>query len=277
MSTAERSYDDRARSLARPRATATAGSSCIPAGSSLMVLGFIFWWPLGLAILAFIFWSRSMGCHGGERWQRKMQRMEEKMGRMRERFGGGGGWGAALERQPRLRRVPHRDAAAARRGAARVPRLPRPAALRQGQVRVRPVHGRAAQPPAAAGLRSRKADPPQRATAFRAARRKAGGPMRFGGASAIRCGRIVHFRPGNRSEVAIERDPLAAPFDRQGGIPGVGDVSPARVRLDAKPLEDIPVPLAGLDEFAMRLREQVVAETERFRERGRISIAADSS
>ena len=58
----------------------------------VMVLGFIFWWPVGLAILAYILWSRSMGCHGGERWERKMQRMEEKMGRMRERFGGGGGW-----------------------------------------------------------------------------------------------------------------------------------------------------------------------------------------
>ena len=39
-----------------------------------------------------------MGCHGGDRWQRKMQRMDEKMGRMRdkmERFGGNwqGSWG----------------------------------------------------------------------------------------------------------------------------------------------------------------------------------------
>ena len=32
-----------------------------------------------------------MGCHGGERWERKMHRMEDKMSRMRERFGGG--WG----------------------------------------------------------------------------------------------------------------------------------------------------------------------------------------
>ena len=39
-----------------------------------------------------------MGCHGGDRWQRKMARMEEKMGRMRDRmqgFGGFGPWGAA--------------------------------------------------------------------------------------------------------------------------------------------------------------------------------------
>ena len=33
-----------------------------------------------------------MGCHGGERWQHKMQRMEEKMSRMRDAGFGGGGW-----------------------------------------------------------------------------------------------------------------------------------------------------------------------------------------
>ena len=64
-----------------------------PAWIALMVLAFIVYWPVGLAILAFIFWSRNMGCHSGERWQRKMQRMEDKMGRMRERMGGFGGWG----------------------------------------------------------------------------------------------------------------------------------------------------------------------------------------
>src|SRR5258708_13076738 len=61
-----------------------------PAWIVLLILGFIVWWPVGLAILAFTFWSRNMGCHSGERWERKMQRMEDKMARMRERFGGGG-------------------------------------------------------------------------------------------------------------------------------------------------------------------------------------------
>ena len=50
-----------------------------------MILGFIFWWPVGLAILAFMIWSKNMGCTSGDRWQRKMERMEEKMGRMRDR------------------------------------------------------------------------------------------------------------------------------------------------------------------------------------------------
>jgi hypothetical protein len=60
-----------------------------------MVLGFCFWWPLGLALLALILWSKSMGCWGhGERWQRKMQRMEEKMERFRSKMDHfGGAWG----------------------------------------------------------------------------------------------------------------------------------------------------------------------------------------
>jgi hypothetical protein len=57
-----------------------------PAWIVLMVLGFIFWWPVGLAILAFTLWSRRMSCWGGhnyDRWQGKMERMRAKM----ERFG----------------------------------------------------------------------------------------------------------------------------------------------------------------------------------------------
>jgi len=52
------------------------------AGIAVMVLGFIVWWPLGLAALAFLLWSKNMMCwshRGADRWQRKMRRMEEKM------------------------------------------------------------------------------------------------------------------------------------------------------------------------------------------------------
>jgi hypothetical protein len=55
----------------------------------LMVLGFVFWWPIGLAILFFTLWGRRMSCwsgHGYEHWQAKMERMREKM----ERFQSGG-------------------------------------------------------------------------------------------------------------------------------------------------------------------------------------------
>jgi hypothetical protein len=54
-----------------------------PAWIILMVLGFWFWWPLGLVTLAFIYGSGRMSCwnnRGADRWQRKMDRMREKMG-----------------------------------------------------------------------------------------------------------------------------------------------------------------------------------------------------
>ena len=57
-----------------------------PGWIALMILGFIFWWPVGLAILAFTLWSRKMGCwngHSHDRWQAKMDRMRAKM----DRFG----------------------------------------------------------------------------------------------------------------------------------------------------------------------------------------------
>jgi hypothetical protein len=65
-----------------------------PAWIALMVLGFCVWWPLGLATLAFAIGSGRMGCghHGGvDRFERKMQRWQEKMDRMRAWRGQG--WG----------------------------------------------------------------------------------------------------------------------------------------------------------------------------------------
>src|SRR5216683_2863081 len=67
-----------------------------PAWIALMILGFWFWWPLGLATLAFIIGSGRMSCwnhHGMDHWQRKMERMQEKMERMRGRMGPGSGRG----------------------------------------------------------------------------------------------------------------------------------------------------------------------------------------
>jgi hypothetical protein len=66
----------------------------LPAWIGLMVLGFVVWWPLGLALLAFIIGSGRMGCgrHGVERWENKMSRMQDKIDRMRGRAGNGGSW-----------------------------------------------------------------------------------------------------------------------------------------------------------------------------------------
>jgi len=62
-----------------------------PAWIALIVLGFLVFWPLGLAILAYTLWSGRMGCgyHGYGRWQHKMERMQHKMDWMRSRMGGG--------------------------------------------------------------------------------------------------------------------------------------------------------------------------------------------
>jgi hypothetical protein len=66
-----------------------------PAWIALTILGFMIWWPVGLAVLAFAMGSGRMGCgyHGGHgRWERKMARMQDKMdrfcGRMTGRDGG---------------------------------------------------------------------------------------------------------------------------------------------------------------------------------------------
>lgn len=58
----------------------------------LIVLGFMFWWPVGLAVLFYTLGSRKMGCFG--RSENKLMRMQDKVDRLRsrmERHGFGGG------------------------------------------------------------------------------------------------------------------------------------------------------------------------------------------
>jgi hypothetical protein len=67
-----------------------------PAWIALMILGFVTWWPLGLAMLAFIIGSGRMSCwnhHGTDHWQRKMARMQDKMDWMRGKMSSGAGSG----------------------------------------------------------------------------------------------------------------------------------------------------------------------------------------
>jgi len=64
-----------------------------PVPIALMILGFVLWWPIGLALLLLLVASRKMGrWNDPGRWQEKMQRMQWKMERMRSRmehgFGG---------------------------------------------------------------------------------------------------------------------------------------------------------------------------------------------
>lgn len=53
---------------------------------ALIVLGFIVWWPVGLALLFFSLGSRKMGCWDQGRFDGKMERMQYKMERMRNRM-----------------------------------------------------------------------------------------------------------------------------------------------------------------------------------------------
>jgi hypothetical protein len=52
----------------------------------LTVLGFIIWWPIGLALLFYSLWSRNMGCWDQDRFSNKMSRMQYKMERMRDKM-----------------------------------------------------------------------------------------------------------------------------------------------------------------------------------------------
>jgi hypothetical protein len=61
-----------------------------PVWIALTVLGFAIYWPIGLAMLAFLIGSRrmGMGCwgHGGAgRWERRMERMERRARRWYDR------------------------------------------------------------------------------------------------------------------------------------------------------------------------------------------------
>ena len=73
-----------------------------PAWIALMILSFIWWWPLGLAILAFMIGTGRMGCgnhNGMGRWQNKVDSMRLV------------GDAFALERQSRFRRISRRHVA----------------------------------------------------------------------------------------------------------------------------------------------------------------------
>lgn len=66
-----------------------------PAWIGVMVLGFILFWPVGLAILAYLIWSGRMGCWKRGDW--------EEMRRARGRWHGacgGRGWGGSGWRRP---------------------------------------------------------------------------------------------------------------------------------------------------------------------------------
>ena len=64
--------------------------------------------------------------------------------------------------------------------------------------------------------------------------------------------------------IVIQSNPFTPGLDGQCGKPCVRHQVAASVRLCAKALENVPVPLARLNDYAMRLRKEYVAETENF-------------
>ena len=128
-----------------------------PAWIALTILGFMVWWPIGLAALVFTFGSGRMSC-----WK---NRAVTPWG------GGASPWSGVSENrsagtwwQPTrssgnqgLRRVPPGHPAPARGRAARIPQLLVRLRMAKGQGRVRPVDGPHAHHSvaAAAGLSSR--------------------------------------------------------------------------------------------------------------------------
>ena len=66
-----------------------------PAWIGLMVISFILFWPIGLVVLGYLIGSGRMTCWtqgASPRWQRRMERMQERMGRLQaaaERWGCG--------------------------------------------------------------------------------------------------------------------------------------------------------------------------------------------
>jgi hypothetical protein len=60
-----------------------------PAWIALMVLGFIVFWPVGLALLAYLIWSGRMGCGRNSEWQdQRTSRWERKMSRFQDKMSG---------------------------------------------------------------------------------------------------------------------------------------------------------------------------------------------
>jgi hypothetical protein len=58
-----------------------------PAWIGLMIISFVLFWPLGLVVLGYTIGSGRMACwtrDSGGRWQRRMERMQDKMSRMQE-------------------------------------------------------------------------------------------------------------------------------------------------------------------------------------------------
>src|SRR5438128_11297960 len=83
--------------------------------------------------------------------------------------------------------------------------------------------------------------------------------------------RHLPLQPRESRIVTIEGDPLAAPLDGECGEPGISDARSSRVGLDAQAFEYVPMAFAGLDNLAVWLPKEILAEPERLFEQARHS------
>src|SRR5258706_15370539 len=85
-----------------------------PGWIALTILGFILYWPVGLAILAYLFWSGRMACWRHEKWARRWEQHRgwQQMHETADRWFGGmrggrtsGNWAFDEYRADTLRRL----------------------------------------------------------------------------------------------------------------------------------------------------------------------------
>jgi len=84
---------------------------------ALMIVSFVLFWPFGVLVLGYLIGSGRMGCwthHHGERWQARMERMQQRMQERATRWGapgfaprdsGSGNWAFDEYRAETLRRL----------------------------------------------------------------------------------------------------------------------------------------------------------------------------
>ena len=88
-----------------------------PAWIALMIVSFVLFWPFGVLVLGYLIGSGRMGCwthHHGDRWQARMERMQQRMQERAARWGasgfapsggGSGNWAFDEYRAETLRRL----------------------------------------------------------------------------------------------------------------------------------------------------------------------------
>src|ERR1700733_12600568 len=101
---------------------------------------------------------------------------------------------------------------------------------------------------------------------MRSWRSPASGSLRF---------RRTPAQPGKPGIVAIERHPFAAPLDGERRVPSIGDTRAAHLVLDEQEFEDVPVAALRLNVLAVRLPEEIFANSKCALEQTWYGVLAD--